>query len=349
LTAEEGKPLEEPAPAPEPAEGSEAGEEQQSPYGNLFVPLVLVPAGIVVALVLVFVFFGAISRDERSPSENLDRMVSGGQAERKQAAMALVEQSQRVLDAQWRGEEGPWEVDEDFLRELEATWGYLAEDDWAGRYVVACLQTQLGQPVGLDRILEFLESSAAPAGADGSVLAAGEAPGPDTTTELASLRFAAVSVLGPLGGTLEPEADRRVRETLYGLLEDPDPGIRLVAAIDLQRYPGEDTAERLRALLTAPTLELRGQAAISLSHLGDPAAAGVLRELVDPGSYEAERAADPRLWRRARNVTASRARAVQALGRLGLAEDRALLEELAASEPELEVLEAARKALEAPR
>ena len=62
----------------------------ESPYKNLLVPLVVVPALIVMVLVLVFVLFGAVAGKEDSPRENLDRLLHGGFNERKQAAFNLV-------------------------------------------------------------------------------------------------------------------------------------------------------------------------------------------------------------------------------------------------------------------
>ena len=63
------------------------------PYRNLWVPLVVVPALIVMVLVLVFVFFSSIVGEEASPRENLARMLEGGANERRQASFNLVRQT----------------------------------------------------------------------------------------------------------------------------------------------------------------------------------------------------------------------------------------------------------------
>jgi len=98
-------------------------------------------------------------------------------------------------------------------------------------------------------------------------------------------------------------------------------------------------------LLDDPALETRGQAAVSLSHLGEARAAPVLRELVDPASYERARAADARKFAAPQHVRDSRVKALEALARLALEQDRALFERLANAEADSIVREAALRAL----
>ena len=95
-------------PDPEaPAQGDESAApvsssvegEPEAPYRNLLVPLIVVPAGIVLALVLVFALFGLIAGDPASPQENLDKLINGGTNEREQAAFGLVLQAMEVWEA----------------------------------------------------------------------------------------------------------------------------------------------------------------------------------------------------------------------------------------------------------
>ena len=72
---------------------TDASAPGESPYRNLWVPLVIVPAGIVIAIVIVFALFGAISGDEASLSENLARVVEGGKNDRQQALFNLARQA----------------------------------------------------------------------------------------------------------------------------------------------------------------------------------------------------------------------------------------------------------------
>src|SRR5262249_49357309 len=93
-----------------------------SPYRNLFVPLIVVPAVIVGAILLVFLFFGAITGREASLSENIDKVITGGQAERKQAAFNMVRQIAENREAQGEGHSAPWPVEADFLPKLRRAW-----------------------------------------------------------------------------------------------------------------------------------------------------------------------------------------------------------------------------------
>src|SRR6476619_1565875 len=104
-----------------PAEPLGAGASQ-SPYKNLFVPLVIVPAMIVIVLVLVALFFGWIQGREASLVENLDRVVTGGAGERTQAAFSMVVQLAENQEAKNSGKPLPWPLDASFLPKLRDAW-----------------------------------------------------------------------------------------------------------------------------------------------------------------------------------------------------------------------------------
>jgi len=344
-------------PARQAAEADAAragGEAPESPYSNLWVPLVIVPAAIVVAIVLVFVFFGAISGTEKTPSQNLEEMLRGGANERTQAAWNLVLQLQENWEALAAGREVEWEMEGEFRQQLHAAWSETTEDDYSVRYLLASVQAQLGESEGVPRLIALLGIT----GAEGqgrrgdfrhmidSVLAR---DGEDVVVELKLQVIYELGVLAVAGGGFDAAQRERVAEAIRPFAADPDKGLRLVAAAALQNLPGEETRQVLEGLLRSADLDLRGQAAISLSHLGDPGGAEVLRELIEPGSYELERAADPARWTQGAVVSQARSKAVLALGRLDRPEDRDLLESLAADEPDLAVRQAAMRALEAPR
>jgi HEAT repeat protein len=124
-----------------------------------------------------------------------------------------------------------------------------------------------------------------------------------------------------------------------------DPYLHLAAASALQAMPGEATLVALRGALGSPSFELRGMAAVSLSHLGDPAGVEVLRDLVDPEVYLAIRRDEPRKYADARLIQHNRVLGVQGLARLGLPEDLPLLERIADGDEDLTVREAALRVL----
>ena len=117
------------APETRPEELPAAGPAGPGPYRNLFVPLILVPAMIVGAILLVFLFFGAIAGREASLAENLDRVVHGGQAERKQAAFNMVRQVAENEQARQEGREQESE---------ERSWSHQALSEGKQRISLLC-------------------------------------------------------------------------------------------------------------------------------------------------------------------------------------------------------------------
>jgi HEAT repeat protein len=293
-----------------------------SPYKNLFVPLVVVPAVIVGAIILVFLFFGAITGREASLSENVDRVVHGGQAERKQAAFNMGRQIAENRQARDEGRSAPWPVEPDFLPKLRQAWSSTSAGDPNIRLVLATLLAQLDDPEGVPNLLLLLDT---PASED-----------PD-----GSIRFNALANLGAIGDArAEPAAIRILQQV-------DDPGLRAVAAIALQKIPGEAGAAALRGALGDPLLEVRANAALALAMRGDPAGASVLRDLLDPAVYAAEHGKDAAKFAQARLVSESRVSAIQALARLHRAEDRAEIEKVAEKDDDLLVREAGMRALAA--
>ncbi len=309
-------------PDPDPAVPPPAAPE--SPYKNLLVPLVVVPFMVVGVLVLVFVFFGAVAGEETSIEENLRRVVDGGLNERKQAAMSLVSQALENQRARTDGKEEPWPVGPDFNLRLARAWEDVSKDaePTHRRLAIAQLSALYRDPEAFERLSVFLEAS-------------NEAD-PD-----GQLRVSALMGLSWL-------EDPRAAGAVIPLLHSPEPFLRQTAAAVLQNLPGDATVAALVGLLDDSALELRGQAAISLSHLGDARGAAVLAELVDPASYTTAQAADPQKFASARLVETTRLHAVAALGRLRRAEDRPLLEAVAKDDASPQVREAAMRALQTP-
>ena len=319
-----------PAGAPHGAPDGESLEQHAgetpsaSPYRNLFVPLVLVPAAIVATILFVFVMFSAITGKETSLEQNLDRVLSGGKNERKQAMFNLVQQLEEnrlALLAPDRDESAPlpWPVEPAFLAGLRRAWTTLPAEDVEERQVVATALAQLDPAEGPEKLLELLalEDRLDPDGA---------------------VRFSSALNLAALGG-------EGVRPALIGLLENADPGLRSVAAIALQRFPASETGDALSRRLDDEDFVVRANAALSLASLGDPRSAPLLRTLVLHEPYALERERDKARFHREREISAARVKAVEALGGLELAEDAALLREISREEEDLDVREAALRAL----
>ncbi|MDP6520348.1 MAG: hypothetical protein QF724_08215 [Planctomycetota bacterium] len=305
-------------------EGGGPAGPPPAPYRNLWVPLVVVPAGIVVAIVLVFVLFGAISGEEASLDQNLERVVHGGVNDRTQGLFNLVRQVAENQEARGAGRELPWPMEEGFQKRVAAAWDEVPAEDLRIRLTLAALLSDMGDPAGTGYLKEFLSVSEADDG-DGWI------------------RFNAIYLLGKIG---LPRAEA-AREPIQAFLDNQDPGLRSVAAIALQNLPGAGTAKALTAALADEVFEVRANAAIALSYLQAPertAGAHILRELLDPATYARERELDREKYTRGELISANRVQALGALARLELAEDLPLLESLAESE-DLALREAALRVL----
>ena len=139
--------------------------------------------------------------------------------------------------------------------------------------------------------------------------------------------------------------DPRAAPSVIPYLDHPLPYLRQHAAAVLQALPSPETVAALKGVLDDPSLELRGMAAISLSHLGDPSGAPVLRDLVERASYEEAHRLAPDKFKSEGLIQTTRVKAVEALARLGLAEDRPLFEKLSKEDEDAAVREAALRAL----
>jgi hypothetical protein len=305
------------------------GDPGESPYQNLLVPLVVVPAGIVMVLVIVFSLFGAIAGEEDSPRENLDELLTGGVNERQQAAFNLVRQILEYEHAKAEGREPEWGIDEGFLPQLKnARASFPAMEspgDVATPFVLSSLLAQMGEPEGVRQLVELTGLS-------------------DTLDPDGEYRVYATFTLGAIGGELaEPERLLAAR-CLIGLLESLDDGLVLTATAGLQNLPAPATVPALQGMLASRRADQRLQAALSLTSLGDASGADVLRELLFQEPYLAERAENPAVWAPQR-VSESRQKALEALVRLGQAPTQAVLEGLAEDDPDANLRAAAREVM----
>ena len=195
----------------------------------------------------------------------------------------------------------------------------LGEDDAELLYVLSAVLHNLGDPAGLEGLRK--------------ILTFGEEADPG-----GELKFHTISCLGVQG---DPETFDDVRP----FLESEDAGLQILAAGFLRFYPEELAVPALKGTLGDHDLAVRLNAAISLSWLGDPAGATLLKDGTRRDLYEAERERNPHDYARAEIVSKNRVRALEGLARLGRAEDRAFMEELSADDEDLEVQEAAMRAL----
>jgi hypothetical protein len=298
-------------PAQNPPEG---------PYRNLWVPLVVVPAAIVMVIVIVFALFGAIAGERATPTVNLERILNGGSNERRQALYDLVAQLGENHRAQREGRPAPHAIDSGFLDRVRGVADELGDKNPEIRLTLGIALSTLEREEGTRILSELLELD--------------DAADPEGRT-----RFYALMNLGLVG-------DDKAARAILPYLQHEDEGLRTVAAGALQGVRGEGVREGLLAALDDGSFEVRLTAALSLSKLEPPesAAAPLLRASLDPEVFREENRRDSAKYRRAELVSEVRVLVVAALARLGLEEDRALLEGLL-EDSDLRVVAAAREVL----
>lgn len=287
---------------PDPG-GPEGPRSGTSPYQNLLVPLVVVPALIVMVLVLVFVLFGAIAGKESTPTQNIDRLLDGGANEREQAAFNLVRQVIEDWQAEAAGERGEWTIDESLLPRVRSAWEQSRRIEQPGDVPIPLALTIIlahtGDPEGVAALAEMTRL-------------------PDSLDPEGVHRTYAAFALGAVGDRLAPPEQLVGARALIELLDGEDQGLRSVGVISLQTLPSAETIPALQGMLAAESVELRLNAALSLARLGDPSGAAVLREMVELAPYAAEHAVHPAKWASQERVGESRRKALAALEELGL-------------------------------
>ena len=306
----------------------ELGGSSAGPYQNLWVPLIVVPAGIVMALVGIFALFGAISTDERSLSENLALVRHGGANERDQALFSLMRQAAENNVALGEERELPYAVGSEFAAEVSGAVEELEPEEHTVRLALAVLLGTMGDARGGRLLTSFL------------VLG-------DEADADAKLRIAAIQNLALLAGynrdLVDPEAIFAGAEPL---LQHPDRGLRGIAVSLMGSMGLEAARPALLAAMDDADLSVRASAALALARLSppEPQAIGALVELVGSEPYTSANAADRARFRRAEEVSVYRQWAVSALGGYSQAEATDALKALL-RDPDLRVREAAMLAL----
>ncbi|HED67115.1 MAG TPA: hypothetical protein ENJ09_16360 [Planctomycetes bacterium] len=277
------------------------GDEEQAGYRGMLVPLVVVPAMIVMVVVLILVFFGMLSGSVKSPSENLARVLDGGANERTQAAFELVRQVLDYETAKGEGRAPEWDIGPSFLEELRNASHRLEGSPEGGDlwvpFVLGALMAQMGDADGVHRLLEMTR------------LSESQDPGHEFGQK-------AVFILGSVGDDLEENLREEVARRVIELTEGQDDELVFLAAAALQKLPSPGTEEALAGLLGAPELELRLQAALSLAMLGSDRGRDVLLDALDRAPYVKDREAHPGLWAD-QDISTTRRNALRALMALG--------------------------------
>jgi HEAT repeat protein len=295
-----------PAPPAEPE--PEPEQRQTTPF--LVLQFFVFPMAIVAACVAVFVVFGLISSDAKTPRDHLADVRRGGGmfgVKRWQAAFAFAS----ALDS----EKEKTKRDPELVKETLALFEESKNDDPRVRRYLALALGRMRDPSAVPVLLGVIR----------------DPPGdPDGETVVHS-----VLALGVIG-------DPAAVPDLIALASQPDAGLRKVALHSLRTFDREDARIALRRALGDSVADVRWNAALGLARWRDPAAAPVIAQMLDRGQLASVPDLSPD---QANDVVLE---AVNGAALLGDASLRPTLERLRDADPDLKVREAARRAL-APR
>ncbi|KAA3604865.1 MAG: hypothetical protein DWQ01_19855 [Planctomycetota bacterium] len=253
-------------------QSGQAGEDGDRPTSDSWIgPLVLVPMGLVVAALALYLFFQWMLGAPPSPEDYLNEIVRGGYNARQQAFFELAT-TIRNYEREGRLDE----LSEDFPSRVADLFDKTEEDQIMARVALArTLAVVKGE-----RAFECLES----------LVRQGQAMGPEVpaSTPLEKLGVVEVEFLNPLTNGvlgLGELGDPKAIPLLTELLQDADSGVRMSSAHALGLISGEGVPEALQGVLDDESLEVRRNAALSLARLDDPSGAEILTAMLDPESY----------------------------------------------------------------
>lgn len=103
----------------------------------------------------------------------------------------------------------------------------------------------------------------------------------ELSSEDPETRFYAAWALLELLSKNESYRTKDSLETVHAWLKDEDPAFRKIAATFLVQYQKEESLSEVKALLDDKNTEVKWNAAVALSSVGDASAANVLKEMFD--------------------------------------------------------------------
>ena len=281
--------------------------------GGGMLRLFLLPLLVVAIGMAIVAIVSLASGARRTPEECLRDLKSADPSRRGAAAYDLAQ----ILARPGEGER--LRRDPAFRRALEAALGAGAKSGWIRIYLVDALSA-IGDPASAPALRRVLDDGDAEAAAHAAI------------------------ALGRL-------ADLGSLEALIGMSRHADARRRKAAVYALRAFIAPAAAARLKEALADSVPGVGWNAALSLSHLGDPAAVLALESMLDRARLAAMRI-PPAPGAASAPMSAAETDEILAAAAAGAARLRApalrpALERLVASDPSARVRDAARRALEA--
>jgi HEAT repeat protein len=302
--------------------------EVRKPASLLVVQFFLFPLIIIAICVGIFMFFGALTYQQRTAADYLAEVTSGSGKQRWQAAFELStivkSNPDRLRNPQ-------------FIERVIAAHRESRDEDIPVRGYLAIVLGELQDPSSVALLTEGLQRDEKLKSVDwdreGLAAVLGLGPSAKDIREL--LLKNQIYTLYALGSIGDNSAVPVVRE----FAKNREPDIRQVAAWALGKLKDERAVEDLRVLLNDPEDDVRWNAALSLARLGNSESAELLMKLLDQ-SY-ADTVPDMTVEQK----TFLRINAVEALGILRYEPAKEKIRALSKSDPVLAVREAALEAL----
>jgi HEAT repeat protein len=294
--------------APPATEAAEGGPASGRGGARLVLDLLVFPLVMVAVGAGIFVLFGLITAEGKSPGDYLDLIRTGDSNRRWQAAYEL----SRVIQVR----KDPGLADPRLVGQMVSLFERAEDDDPRVRRFLALALGRLGEADAVPVLLAYLRSARE-----------GEGRDPET-------RVYAVWALGAIG-------DEAAVPELLSLMTDEDPGLRKTAAHALGVFRTPDAVAALGRALADPVGDVRWNAALALARHADPAAVPVLAEMLDREQLARDEAVTPA---QAEEILLQ---AIAGTARLPDSRLDSRLAELGEADPSLRVRAAARRRLEA--
>ena len=301
--------------------------EVRKPASLLVAQFFLFPLIIIGLCVGIFLFFGYLTYEQRTPADYLSDIRSGSGQQKWQAAFEL-SNSVKKNPASVRTPA--------FVENLISVYKNSPEEDIAVRGYLALVFGAIKEPSAVPLLLNELERA----------------------EHLKTIDWRKNSLFNLMRPSLKQIKEDLVQNQIYtlfalgsigdnsavpGVLEqtkNQDPSVRKVAAYASGFLGDPRAVEALRPLLNDPQEDVRWNSAIALAQLGSDEGADLLMKVLEPGYVDTlpDITVDDK--------TALRVNAIIALSKLKYAPARERIRELSVSDTELAVRKAALEALE---
>lgn len=243
--------------------------EVRKPASLLIAQFFLFPLIIIGICIGIFLFFGYVTYDQKTPSEYLSEIRSGTGTQRWQAAFELSNIVKSDPDRAGTAE---------FVDSLMAAYKDSPDEDIRARRYVALILGELKERRAVPLLVEGLQRDERLKAADWNKEGAFQWFRPSLDQIRDDLIQNQIYTLWALGSIGDNSAVPAVLE----LTANEEASVRKVAAYILGVFKDDSAAERLRVLLNDSEEDVRMNSALALAQMNDAGGAELLMKFLDP-------------------------------------------------------------------